>query len=269
MGSGKASVAVVGSYGVGLTMRLPRVPVAGETIAGGEFSSGHGGKGSNQAVGAARLGADVDLPHGHRCRRDGRRCPRSCGRPRAWTPPRPSPSRRGDDGRDDPRRALRREPDRHRDRRPRPSGRRPRRRPSVAGSRTRTSRSCPWRSRSTPRWPLCAPRTRRHVDAAQPGSGPTASGSRVGAHRRPHPQPHARQRSSSGHDPDAQESAADLAAQLHAKGVGPVVLTLGADGALVHDSAGAAHHPGRGPQRGGRHDRSWRQLHGRPCRRAR
>jgi len=54
-------VAIVGSYGVGLTMRLPRVPVAGETLSGGEFSSGHGGKGSNQAVGAARLGAEVAL----------------------------------------------------------------------------------------------------------------------------------------------------------------------------------------------------------------
>ncbi len=52
---------MVGSYGVGLTMRLDRVPVAGETIAGGTFSSGHGGKGSNQAVGAARLGAHVSL----------------------------------------------------------------------------------------------------------------------------------------------------------------------------------------------------------------
>ncbi|HEX6947820.1 MAG TPA: ribokinase [Acidimicrobiia bacterium] len=52
-------IAVVGSYGVGLTMRLDRIPVAGETLAGGVFSSGHGGKGSNQAVGAARLGADV------------------------------------------------------------------------------------------------------------------------------------------------------------------------------------------------------------------
>ena len=54
-------VAVVGSYGVGMTMRLPRLPVAGETLLGGEFRSGHGGKGSNQAVGASRLGADVAL----------------------------------------------------------------------------------------------------------------------------------------------------------------------------------------------------------------
>ena len=54
-------VAVVGSYGVGMTMRLPRLPVAGETLPGGEFRSGHGGKGSNQAVAAGRLGADVAL----------------------------------------------------------------------------------------------------------------------------------------------------------------------------------------------------------------
>ncbi len=52
---------MVGSYGVGLTMRLDRMPIAGETLSGGVFSSGHGGKGSNQAVGAARLGADVSF----------------------------------------------------------------------------------------------------------------------------------------------------------------------------------------------------------------
>ena len=54
-------IAVVGSYGVGLTMRVPRMPVAGETLSGGTFASGHGGKGSNQAVAAARLGARVSL----------------------------------------------------------------------------------------------------------------------------------------------------------------------------------------------------------------
>lgn len=61
MSAGTARIAVVGSYGVGLTMRLPRMPVAGETLSGAAFSSGHGGKGSNQAVGAARLGAEVAL----------------------------------------------------------------------------------------------------------------------------------------------------------------------------------------------------------------
>ncbi|MFF0448326.1 ribokinase [Streptomyces sp. NPDC004609] len=54
-------IAVVGSYGAGLTMRVPRSPAAGETLSGGVFDSGPGGKGSNQAIGAARLGAEVSL----------------------------------------------------------------------------------------------------------------------------------------------------------------------------------------------------------------
>ena len=56
-----ARVAVVGSYGVGLTVELDRVPEAGETIVGRTFRIDHGGKGSNQAIGAARLGAEVDF----------------------------------------------------------------------------------------------------------------------------------------------------------------------------------------------------------------
>lgn len=54
-------IAVVGSYGVGLTMRTSHFPEPGETLTGGRLSSGHGGKGSNQAVAARRLGADVSL----------------------------------------------------------------------------------------------------------------------------------------------------------------------------------------------------------------
>lgn len=54
-------IAVVGSYGAGLTMRVPLAPEAGETVSGGTFDSGQGGKGSNQAVAAARLGAEVSL----------------------------------------------------------------------------------------------------------------------------------------------------------------------------------------------------------------
>ncbi|GAA5035649.1 ribokinase [Microbacterium fluvii] len=54
-------IAVVGSYGVGLTMRVARMPEAGETLSGAQFDSGPGGKGSNQAIGAARLGAEVNL----------------------------------------------------------------------------------------------------------------------------------------------------------------------------------------------------------------
>lgn len=56
-----ARVAVVGSYGVGLTVELDRVPEAGETVIGRTFRRDHGGKGSNQAVGCARLGAEVDF----------------------------------------------------------------------------------------------------------------------------------------------------------------------------------------------------------------
>lgn len=50
---------VIGSYAVGMTMMTERFPNVGETVSGYGFSMLHGGKGSNQAVGAARLGAEV------------------------------------------------------------------------------------------------------------------------------------------------------------------------------------------------------------------
>src|SRR3954453_10329743 len=56
-----ARIAVVGSYGVGLTFGMERAPERGETLIGSLFRTDDGGKGSNQAVGAARLGAEVDL----------------------------------------------------------------------------------------------------------------------------------------------------------------------------------------------------------------
>jgi len=56
-----ARVAVVGSYGVGLTFVSDRPPERGETVVGSDFHRDHGGKGSNQAVGAARLGAHASL----------------------------------------------------------------------------------------------------------------------------------------------------------------------------------------------------------------
>ncbi|MCY4465495.1 MAG: ribokinase [Chloroflexi bacterium] len=52
---------VVGSYVQGLTLRVPRMPLAGENLVGGGFDLGPGGKGTNQAIAAARLGAHVRL----------------------------------------------------------------------------------------------------------------------------------------------------------------------------------------------------------------
>jgi ribokinase len=57
----KAKVTVVGSFAVGLTLRADRFPTKGETLIGRDFDQGPGGKGSNQAVEAARLGADVEF----------------------------------------------------------------------------------------------------------------------------------------------------------------------------------------------------------------
>jgi ribokinase len=61
MSAARPVITVVGSFAVGLTLRAPRFPVAGETLVGTDFDMGPGGKGSNQAVGAARLGAESHL----------------------------------------------------------------------------------------------------------------------------------------------------------------------------------------------------------------
>ena len=53
----EAPIIVVGSLNMDLVMRTPRVPVGGETLTGHEFSTLPGGKGANQAVACARLGA--------------------------------------------------------------------------------------------------------------------------------------------------------------------------------------------------------------------
>ncbi len=52
---------VVGAINVDLTARVQRAPAAGETVADGVLQRGPGGKGANQAVAAARLGAAVRL----------------------------------------------------------------------------------------------------------------------------------------------------------------------------------------------------------------
>jgi ribokinase len=57
----QAKVLVVGSLNMDLIVRTPRLPVGGETLAGHGFSTAPGGKGANQAVAAARLGATVAM----------------------------------------------------------------------------------------------------------------------------------------------------------------------------------------------------------------
>ena len=54
-----AKIVVVGSFNADLTSYLARMPKPGETVHGDRFVTGAGGKGSNQAVAAARLGAEV------------------------------------------------------------------------------------------------------------------------------------------------------------------------------------------------------------------
>lgn len=52
-------VIVVGSVNVDQVITLDQMPAAGETVTGGRYEQHHGGKGGNQAVAAARLGATV------------------------------------------------------------------------------------------------------------------------------------------------------------------------------------------------------------------
>jgi ribokinase len=54
-------VIVVGSINLDLVLRLSRLPAPGETVTGGALSRHDGGKGANQAVAAARAGGRVHL----------------------------------------------------------------------------------------------------------------------------------------------------------------------------------------------------------------
>lgn len=54
-------IVVIGSANRDLVVRAERIPAPGETVLGGEFVTAPGGKGANQAVAAARLGAQVQF----------------------------------------------------------------------------------------------------------------------------------------------------------------------------------------------------------------
>jgi ribokinase len=55
------SVCVVGAANLDLISYVPRLPSVGETLHGSSFQMGYGGKGANQAVMAAKLGAAVTM----------------------------------------------------------------------------------------------------------------------------------------------------------------------------------------------------------------
>jgi ribokinase len=57
----RPNILVVGSINMDMVVRAPRMPAPGETILGSRFVTSPGGKGANQAVSAARLGAQVTM----------------------------------------------------------------------------------------------------------------------------------------------------------------------------------------------------------------
>ena len=54
-------IVVIGSSNTDMVVKIPSLPSPGETVLGGDFLVAAGGKGANQAVAAARLGASVGL----------------------------------------------------------------------------------------------------------------------------------------------------------------------------------------------------------------
>jgi ribokinase len=69
------TVCIIGSINVDLVVTADRLPAPGETVLGGRFATHDGGKGANQAVAAARAGAQVVMigavgmdDHGRRAR---------------------------------------------------------------------------------------------------------------------------------------------------------------------------------------------------------
>jgi len=65
MSRSKPHLLVVGSSNTDLVIRCAKLPKPGETLLGGAFTRGAGGKGANQAVAAARAGARVTFVGAH------------------------------------------------------------------------------------------------------------------------------------------------------------------------------------------------------------
>jgi ribokinase len=61
MSAGVPEIAVVGSLNLDLVVQVARLPGPGETVSGGDVFRNPGGKGANQAVAAARLGRGVAM----------------------------------------------------------------------------------------------------------------------------------------------------------------------------------------------------------------
>lgn len=60
-GHARVEIAVVGSINLDISIPVPELPLPGETVLGGDALWSPGGKGANQAVGAARLGRSVAM----------------------------------------------------------------------------------------------------------------------------------------------------------------------------------------------------------------
>jgi ribokinase len=57
----KSKILVIGSSNTDMVVKTTRIPAPGETVLGGHFFMNGGGKGANQAVASARLGGDVSF----------------------------------------------------------------------------------------------------------------------------------------------------------------------------------------------------------------
>jgi ribokinase len=115
-------IVVVGSLNMDLVVPVPRFPVAGETLLGGDYARHPGGKGANQAVAAARAGGTVAMVGRVGADAFGAWRWSTAWRPTAWPPTASRRCRRPDRRRLHQRRPERAEHDHRRARRQRAAG---------------------------------------------------------------------------------------------------------------------------------------------------